>query len=356
MCSSSKRPAAVDSGRQSDASATFSPTNGQNSHRRRRYNGVIKQIDQCRLLGALLFVMLFAIPDISSAAKQKNGFDINDALVPTRQIRSGGPPRDGIPALSSPDFDTIGDTDYLEDSDRVLGISYHGVAKAYPIKVLNYHEIVNDRFKDVPIAVTFCPLCGSGIAFLAEAGGQARSFGVSGLLYNSDVLMYDRETESLWSQIMAQAISGPAKGTKLQSLPLRHTTWLDWRLRHPDTLVLKPPRDFERNYNVDPYAGYADSNRVWFPVNHTDRRYSRKSVVIGVKLGDTIKAYPFEELSASQNSLDDSLEGQAVTVEYDLQAQAARIIDADGQEIPSFTAYWFAWVAFHPDTEIYTRP
>jgi len=152
---------------------------------------------------------------------------------------------------------------------------------------------------------------------------------------------------------MAQAISGPAKGTKLQSLPLRHTTWRDWRTRHPDTLVLRPPREFGRNYNIDPYAGYADSNRVWFPVNKTDRRYSKKSVVIGVEIGDTVKAYPFEDLPADRNTLEDTLQGQTVTVEYDLKAQAARIIDADGREIPSFTAYWFAWVAFHPETEIY---
>ena len=288
------------------------------------------------------------------AAREMNGFNLTDALVSPRKIKSGGPPRDGIPALFAPRFLSADEASFLDADERVLGIAYNGVIKAYPIKILNYHEIANDRFGDVAVAVTFCPLCGTGIAFLADAGGQKRTFGVSGLLYNSDVLMYDRETESLWSQIMAQAISGPASGTQLQPIPVLHTTWGNWLARHPGSLALKPPTAYGRNYNVNPYLDYAASRDLMFPVTHKDRRYPMKSVVLGVKIEDLAKAYPFEELPEDTNTLDDRLGDQSIVVQYDLRSQTAWVLDQDGVEIPSFTAYWFAWVAFHPETEVFT--
>ncbi len=309
----------------------------------------------CNKISCLLGVFALLLASTPGAAKQLNGFEIRDPLVPMKLIKSGGPPRDGIPAIDAPRFVDASDSDHLTDSDRVLGIQVNGIARAYPIRILNYHEIVNDRFGELPVAVTFCPLCGTGIAFNAAVAGQARSFGVSGLLYNSDVLMYDRQSESLWSQILGQAISGPAKGQLLTTLPVRHTTWADWLRRHPDTQVLAEPRWSGRNYNVDPYLGYADSSRVWFPVAKRDKRYPSKAVVVGVVLDGATRAWPFIELPQDQQAITDEIAGQVVTVEYDLVARAARVIDSDGNEIPSFTAFWFAWVAFHPDTGIYKR-
>jgi hypothetical protein len=301
------------------------------------------------------FAFFFFLALSAQAESEMNGFSLKDALVSPRKIHAGGPPRDGIPALSSPEFVSVQNALFLKESDRVLGVSYQGTTKAYPIKILNYHEIVNDRFDETPIAVTFCPLCGTGIAFFSEAGGRPRTFGVSGLLYNSDVLMYDRETESLWSQIMAQAISGPARGTRLRAVPIRHTTWEDWRRRHPDTVVLEPPTRYRRNYNVDPYLGYADSKRIWFPVTHSDKRYKPKAIVIGIILGDSIKAYPFDELPRDADTIQDTLGNQPIVVKYDHQSESGEILDADGTEIPTFTAYWFAWAAFHPNTDVYSR-
>jgi len=238
----------------------------------------------------------------------------------------------------------------------VLGVVVAGIAKAYPIGVMNYHEIVNDRFGDQAVVVTFCPLCGSGIAFLGEAGGQERTFGVSGLLYNSDVLMYDHQSESLWSQIMAQAISGPARGLRLEALPTHHTTWQKWVAQHDDTLVLVPPRRWGRNYRVDPYAGYAQSRRLWFPVAHKDRRYPPKSIVIGLTLNERFKAYPFSELPADRHVISDEFAGRRLSIEYDRENRTGHVMDSNGEEIPSFTAFWFAWIAFHPDSEIYRNP
>jgi hypothetical protein len=298
---------------------------------------------------------LLALSLLTSAATAKkiNGFTIKDPLIPTRLIKSGGPPRDGIPSIDTPQFLAATDAEIITDSDRVLGIRFKGIARAYPIKILNYHEIVNDEFASTPVTVTFCPLCGTGIAFLAVVDDMVRSFGVSGLLYNSDVLMYDRETESLWSQILGKAISGPSKGQTLDPVPVLHTTWADWRRRHPDTSILAVPRPISRNYTVDPYLGYADSKRIWFPVTRRDKRYPAKSVILGTVIDGQPHAWPFIELPSGQQVLTDHVAGHELTVEYDQTTYAARILNTQGDEIPSFTAYWFAWAAFHPDTSIW---
>ena len=149
-----------------------------------------------------------------------NGFTIDDPLVPENEILRGGPPRDGIPSIDHPNFISSQAAE-LDSTDKVLGIHLNGVSKAYPINILNYHELVNDQFNGQAVAISFCPLCGTGIAFDAQLpNGESRSFGVSGLLYNSDLLMYDRETQSLWSQMEGKAINGPEKGTILERLPL----------------------------------------------------------------------------------------------------------------------------------------
>lgn len=301
---------------------------------------------------SLSIALLLFVTTIASA-KDLNGFNISNPLVSADLIQRGGPPRDGIPSIDSPRFVTAADAQHLSATDRVLGITVNNIAKAYPIRILNYHEIVNDRFNTTPIAVTFCPLCGTGIAFIADIDNTARSFGVSGLLYNSDVLMYDRETESLWSQILGKAVNGPAKGQTLTAVPVLHTTWADWRRRHPDSLVLAKPQTFGRNYNVDPYVGYADSSRIWFPVAHHDDRFHAKSVVIGAVIDGQPHAWPFTELPRQRQFLTDHVENMEVRIEYDHATRAARITDNDGNEIPSFTVYWFAWVAFHPDTQVW---
>ena len=305
-------------------------------------------------ISSLLIVLLFLVAT-TVPAKDLNGFAISNPLVPADLIQRGGPPRDGIPSIDTPRFVAADAAQHISDDDRVLGININNIAKAYPIRILNYHEIVNDRFNATPITVTFCPLCGTGIAFNAVVDNLPRSFGVSGLLYNSDVLMYDRETESLWSQILGKAVNGPSKGEVLNPVPVLHTTWADWRRRHPDTLVLAEPRSTRRNYNVDPYVGYADSARVWFPVAHQDDRYPAKSVVIGAVIDGRPYAWPFAELPRKQHTLTDHIAGLDIKIEYDHETRAGRIMNAESNEIPSFTAYWFAWVAFHPDTDIWPR-
>ncbi|MBN4079511.1 DUF3179 domain-containing protein [Beggiatoa alba] len=285
-----------------------------------------------------------------------NGFDLSNALVPIAQIKHGGPGRDDIPAISDPRFISASQADFLNDNDRILGINLNGETKAYPIRILNYHEIVNDRFgndsDNTAVLVSYCPLCGTGMAFLAARNGEDFDFGVSGLLYNSDVLLYDRQTESLWSQIRKQAVAGPLKGQHLEQIPLEHTRWSDWRARYPHTRVLSQDTGHRRDYSRSPYAGYADSEQLMFEVSARDRRFHPKEWVIGITLNGVTKAYPFSRLPSGQHELHDQLGGQTIRLVFDAANRSGRIYAAD-KLLPSTTSYWFAWYAFHPDTQVY---
>jgi len=287
-----------------------------------------------------------------------NGFRVGDALVPIAAIQRGGPPKDGIPAIDAPKFVAAARAG-LAAEDRVLGLRHQGIARAYPVRILNWHEVVNDRVGGSAVAVTYCPLCGTGMAFESRAGSRETTFGVSGLLYNSDVLLYDRATDSLWSQLMATAISGPMKGERLAALPLAHTTWADWRSRHPDTVVLSTDTGFSRDYDHDPYAGYDQMQRLMFDVQHRDDRFPLKEWVLGVEVGGVSKAYPFSVLEGATDAdgvLVDAVAGRPVRIRFDRAHRTAQAFAEDGRELPAVMAFWFAWVAFNPQTEVLRRP
>jgi hypothetical protein len=297
-----------------------------------------------------------ATPLRHALAQTLNGFDLRGALIPVTAIEQGGPPRDGIPSIDRPRF--VGaSASGLKDSDRVLGLARRDVTRAYPVRILNWHEVVNDRIADEAIAVTYCPLCGTGMAFDARVGGggPAASFGVSGLLYNSDVLLYDRGTESLWSQLLEQAVSGPMKGTRLTPVPLTHTTWAAWRARHPRTEVLSTDTGQARDYARDPYAGYDTVPRLMFEVQHRDDRLPLKEWVLGLRIGGQAKAYPFSALGRrvdAQGRLLDRVGDVPVQIRFDAKHRSAEAFDASGRPLPSVMAFWFAWYAFYPQTQV----
>jgi hypothetical protein len=302
----------------------------------------------------VLMVFVACFLGMDSVARDKiNGFDVSNASVPVKEIYSGGPPKDGIPAIDHPVFLDARNAKFMAESARVIGVSRHGYAKAYPISILNWHEIVNDIIGSEPIVISYCPLCGTGMVFAAN---DALTFGVSGLLYNSDVLMYDRQSESLWSQLKMEAISGRHLGQKLDLLPASHTTWSDWLSRYPTTKVLSEPTGFHREYDRDPYAEYSLSSRLFFPVSSLDHRYHPKEQVIGVTIGDRAWAWPFAELSLSSGIVKDEVAGHKVEVHYDSVARTGRVIKEGGQEIPSTIAYWFAWMSFYPASQVYNAP
>jgi hypothetical protein len=309
---------------------------------------------------ALLAALLLSTSSVDAQSASRsayNGFDVSGALIPEQAIERGGPPRDGIPSIDRPKFVAAGEA-RLQPRDRVLGLAIGGIARAYPVRILNWHEVVNDRFGDVPVAITYCPLCGTGIAFDARLGDRVLVFGVSGLLYNSDVLLYDRGTESLWSQLKRQAVAGPLKGTPLQALPLEHTTWADWRARYPATAVLSTDTGFSRDYGRDPYEGYDRIQQLMFDVEHRDGRFPPKEWVLGIDVGGARKAYPFSALERAlggrpAGEVVDRVGGQAVTIRFDREHRTAQAFDAQRRPLAGVMAFWFAWVAFNPKTEVF---
>lgn len=281
----------------------------------------------------------------------KNGFDLSNADVPQHLIRAGGPPKDGIPAIDTPKFISAAEDTWLAPTDRVLGIKIGKEAKAYPIAILNWHEIVNDKVGGQSVVVSFCPLCGTGMVFDAEPLGDNARFGVSGLLFESDVLLYDQATESLWSQIWMTAITGPRKGEELTLLPSDHTSWAAWRAENPETKVLSRDTGFTRDYNRNPYANYEKTSATYFPVQHSNDALPAKTWVIGVLWDGHARAYDIASFS-EKTLFEDKLGGEPIRLEIDPENQTGRAWLND-EPLPVIQSYWFAWYAFYPETELF---
>ncbi len=305
-------------------------------------------------------LLLFALLGLcTSAASQEapsfyNGFEVEGGLIAPNEIDHGGPGRDGIPALDHPSFLSGSQRDQqIRPDDRVIGVSYNGIAKAYPIAIMDYHVVVNDSFGDTAMTVIFCPLCGNGMVLRADSAGQVLNFGVSGLVYNNDLLLYDRNTRSLWSQMMKKALTGPLKGTTLTQVPAQYTSWANWSKQHPQSLLLSRDTGHQRNYDEDPYAEYKRLPMVLYATLHSDWRLPAKTWVVGITVGEDALALPFAELDSLENALGVTVGGQALEIQWDKAAQSARVFDAEGKEHPATAGYWFAWVAFHPATALY---
>lgn len=185
--------------------------------------------------------------------------DFSKRAVPFEEIHEGGPPKDGIPAIDAPLFVASDGAHALVDRDPVVSLSIDGEARAYPVRVLIWHEIVNDRIGGTDVSVTYCPLCNTAIAFDGSIDGRVLSFGVTGKLRHSDMLMYDRQTESWWQQASGEAVVGAMTGTVLRQLPARLESFAAFRARHPEGRVLVPGDPAGRPYGHTPYAGYEDS-------------------------------------------------------------------------------------------------
>jgi hypothetical protein len=278
---------------------------------------------------------------------RKNGFRLNKLLIPPSQIMAGGPPKDGIPAIDNPVHTDVASAKSLNDEDLILGVNRDGKQIAYPIRILNFHEVVNEK----DFVVTYCPLCFSGIVFNNKVNEEKLSFGVSGLLYNSDVLMYDRFSESLWSQLSMKAISGKFSGTSLEIIPSSVTQWGAWKKKYPETKVLSVNTGYDRDYSYDPYGGYALVERTMFPVDKSSDKFSNKQQVVGVSINGKSRAYLLETIKEKEK-IKDSLGGRNVEISYS-ESDGVKVKDNSGEYIPGTLMYWFAWFAFNPNTSIY---
>jgi hypothetical protein len=300
----------------------------------------------------ILLVTTYASYSISFFSDY-NGFDVSNSLIPKEKIFSGGPPKDGIPAILSPKFESVSQASWLKSSDLVSGVEIEGVFKAYPLRVLVWHEAVNDKVGNKPIMVSYCPLCGSTLVFDRNIDGQELTFGISGLLYQSDVLFYDHQNNSLWSQLEMKAISGPKAGTEMEVLPSVLATWEQWKKKHPNTLVLSRDTGFFRDYDNMPYGGYENSTNLMFPVeNHDGRYHPKEKVLVVISSDDVAKAYAYKELSKAKTPLNDKVGLDEITVKFN-SGEFVSAYDKSGNPIKSFVTYWFAWYTFRPDTLVF---
>ena len=220
-------------------------------------------------------------------------------LIPLDRIKGGGPPKDGIPSIDNPIFADVQGSQFMSDSDTVIGLEINGESKAYPIFILVWHEIVNDHVGGTPVSVTYCPLCYTNQVFERIIDGQEIEFGTSGKLYNSNLLMYDRLTESYWSQALGMAVKGELSGYQLDLVPFDVITWGDWKKLHPDTMVLTTDTGHIRSYATDPYGNYYTEPRIMFPVEHRDDRLPPKEIIIGFNENGIYKAYKQNDIESN---------------------------------------------------------
>lgn len=281
--------------------------------------------------------------------------DFTGAKIAKEDLLQGCYGKDCIPSIDSPTFETVGEADtWLQANDRVFALDYNGVVRAYPQRIMNWHEIVNDDAGGTPIAITFCPLCGSALAFERTVDGVITEFGVSGKLHNSDLVMYDRYEGNLWQQITGDAIVGPAarRNEELVKIPIITVPWSQWKEEHPDTQVLSRETGFSRNYDQYPYGTYEQDDQLLFGVEGLDKSLQIKTVVYGVEINGASKAYP-ESVFDENAVINDQVGDASIRLEKQASGEIALTNIATEEEIIPIRLFWFAWAAFHPDTELY---
>lgn len=220
-----------------------------------------------------------------------------DWLVPENEVRSGGVGRDGIPAISEPQFEDTYQSTFLDDDDLVVGIAYGGEIVAYPHDVLDWHEIVNDAISDLSYAIIYCPLTGTATAWDREIDGKVTSFGVSGLLYNTNIVPYDRATSSNWSQLYDGAIWGENKGLKAKNYMVLETTFKTWEQLYPESRLMNFETGYGRNYGTYPYGDYKQSLSLIFPVKYEDPRLHLKERVHAIIKNGNARVYRFNSFT-----------------------------------------------------------
>jgi hypothetical protein len=236
-------------------------------------------------------------------------------LVELGEFAEGGPGKDGIPAITKPDFVTVeAARSWLGLREPVISVVLDGEARAYPLQILIWHEIVNDRLAGRPIAVTFCPLCYSAVVFERTVRGRTHVFGVSGLLRHADLVMYDRETESFWQQLTGEAIVGDLTGARLRRVPAQIISFQQFAATHGNGRVLSRDTGYQRAYGANPYVGYDDvSGKPWFEGLDGDERLRPMEKVVTVSAGQTDRAYPYS-VTQKLRVINDEIAGRPIVV------------------------------------------
>ncbi len=303
------------------------------------------------ILVALLFLFLLgAGADVPDPARP-NGFDLSNTVVDRAAIRAGGPTRDRIRSVDTPEFVPPQEATWCPPPSPVIGVALEGAAHAHPVHLLEYHQVVNDEVSGLQVVLSYDPLTGVPMAHRRTVDGRVLTFGVSGLIYNAQFLLYDRETESLWAQYEGLAVAGPLAGKKLERVEVRQERMSAWFQRHPNTVVLARPERMRIDYRYSPYETYWVSEKVPFEVKARDDRYHPKEVVVGVGVGGKMRAYLGSILTAVGGRIVDDFEGKKIRIAYDSDSSTFQWDVPEGVSVTD--AYWFAWKSLHPDTEIW---
>jgi len=246
-------------------------------------------------MGRSLFVAIVAFI-IGGTAQAQRSFDVDILAetfgfdertrksIPLDKFMQGCPARDCIPSIDNPQYVAATEAVHVADDDLVITLAYKGRHFAFPTSILDHHEIVNGTFAGEPLAITWCPLCGSAVGIERTVGDIVTTFGVSGVLYNSDLVLYDRATETLWEQIEAKGVVGPLTDEQLVLVPVSMSKWSRWLAKYPDTQVLSMDTGFDKDYSQDRFAEYRESTRLFMPVSAEDDRVHAKTVVYGFSL------------------------------------------------------------------------
>ncbi len=299
---------------------------------------------------------------------QTYGFDLSNALIDQAYLTTVGRPKDGIPALTDPPMFTAADADainenqrgkYLVSGDRVIGVSMGDEARAYPLRVISWHEVINDTIAGIPVAVTYSPTCDSVVVFDRRVDGETLEFGVSGLVYNSNLLMFDRRGdvgESLWSQLHMRAVAGPAatRGDRLTQIPAQVVRWDHWREAHPGTLVVEPQSKFGKRYKKEPFQSYFGSSGLKFPVSPlpSSEELPLKSRVLAVKTDTEMIVFSLPYLAEKVNESGDwltAIGGREVRMSFRSNPATAMVQATDGKPLNTIHALHFALHAFYPN-------
>ena len=283
----------------------------------------------------------------SDSVKRETGFsniglDTNTAIssIPLKNVLGGGPPKDGIPAILNPTFESIDEANEWLDNEG-LGIIYEGenTTRFYPYAILYWHEIVDDTVDDKNLAVTFCPLCGSAIIF--DRGDDV--FGVSGKLWESNLLMYDKKTETLWSQIIGEAVVGDRTGETLPILDANVISFAEVKERHPKAEVLSSNTGYRRSYGASPYGNYEENNSLYFPVSNSDDAFHKKELFHIVNVGEKSVGFMRTDLMEVGEAEVD-VDGQVIRAEVIGDSEITVTNLANDEELPGYVAMWFSWV------------
>lgn len=358
----------------------------------------------------ILFLFLQPFKGVAQSNKFSNWkTNTSKKSIALSELRSGGPPKDGIPSIDNPKFISKDNASWLTSQEPVIAVVKNGVAKAYPLQILIWHEIVNDQINGEPILVTFCPLCYSALTFIRVIEGETHSFGVSGFLRHSDLVMFDRKTESLWQQFNGKAIVGDYTGKQLEQIPSQIISFEQFKQSYPGGQVLSKDTGYRRDYGRNPYTGYDNINNTPFMLGkEADNRLPPMEKVVGVKLDEQTKTYPYS-VSKNKHVINDEISDTPIVIFHQDGATSAldkssiaqskeagstgvfraltgnrkltfryqngKIIDDQTRSIWNITGkavegelegtqlepvtfgdyFAFAWLVFYPDTKIYTQ-